>query len=243
MIESWYIKIFLTITWRKLPWKAHQLKAKHFPHFSSKYITHFFNALLCIIHQIFTFCVLPTMSRRFWLTFSLLTSLPNISIREVFKIANKSFSSWSRICLLSGVTLMSTHSKNQKKNNCIIYRGEEPNQLLPPLDQSPCCSALYFNFTKLQLTFTVYLQVKLFQHPSKQNLILCNNVSFLVFKLTTNCHFLIKKLLGSTEKGKKGEIGITAEFHLPLTNHRQKYQSGESRKTEVTIFSKINDAL
>lgn len=35
-----------------------------------------------------------------------------MAMREVFRIANRSFSSWRKICRLSGVTFTSTHSEN-----------------------------------------------------------------------------------------------------------------------------------
>ena len=68
---------------------------------------------LQVIEAIYTlvFFLPSTSSSGCWLTWSLLTSLSNIPIKDVFKTANKSFSSCSKICLLSGVTLMSTHSK------------------------------------------------------------------------------------------------------------------------------------
>lgn len=72
-------------------------------------------------------------SRGCWLTSSLLTALSNIPSRDVFKTANKSFSSCSKICLLSGVTLISTHSKAKKKGNLLCLNSASTIEVSPPI--------------------------------------------------------------------------------------------------------------
>lgn len=58
----------------------------------------------------------------------LLTPASYMLISELFRTANKSFSSWRKICRLSGVTFTSTHSERTARK-----RSQNPPSLRPVL--------------------------------------------------------------------------------------------------------------